>query len=153
MAKGVTRFTAAAEALGFTPEIRTMDQSTHTAQEAAAAVGCEVGAIVKSLLFLADGEPLLVLASGPTRVDSGLVGERLGVQVTMADARLVKEVTGYSIGGVPPFGHPERLRTIVDVGLLRFETVWAAAGSGTAVFGVAPERLVELTSGEVGAVG
>lgn len=149
MTGAVTRFTEAANALGFPVEVRTMDQSTHTAVDAARAVGCEVGAIVKSLVFVADGEPLLVLASGPNRVDTGLLGELFGLEVTMADARRVKEATGYSIGGVPPFGHPTRLRTLIDADLLRYGVVWAAAGSSSAVFSIEPDSLIELTVGEV----
>ena len=99
---------------GIPIEPREMDASTHTAQQAADALGCGVAAIVKSLLFEADGEPLLVLASGPNRVDTALLGALLGTPVTMADAKRVKAVTGSSIGGVPPLGHPEALRTIMD---------------------------------------
>ena len=88
-------------------------------QEAAHAVGCEVGAIVKSLVFLADGEPLIALVSGPNRVDTALLGRELAAEVTMSDARKVKEATGYSIGGVPPFGHSSKLRTVIDADLLR----------------------------------
>lgn len=148
----VERFTAAARALGLPVVVRTMGQSTHTAVEAAGAVGCEVGAIVKSLLFLADGAPLLVLASGPNRVDTAVLGRLLGAQVAMSDAKGVKSATGYSIGGVPPFGHPERLRTIIDADLLRYEVVWAAAGSATAVFSIEPDALIEFTAGEVAPV-
>ncbi|GAA3744974.1 YbaK/EbsC family protein [Leifsonia bigeumensis] len=148
----VEKFIAAANDLGFPVVVRTMDQSTHTATEAAAAVGCEVGAIVKSLLFLADGAPLLVLASGPNRVDTEILGRLLGARVAMSDARGVKAATGYSIGGVPPFGHPEPLRTVIDADLLRYEVVWAAAGSATAVFSIEPDTLIELTAGEVAPV-
>ncbi len=149
MTDAVARFTEAANALGFPVEVRTMAQSTHTAVEAAAAVGCEVGAIVKSLVFVADGEPLIVLASGPNRVDTDVLGRLLGSRISMADAKSVKSATGYSIGGVPPFGHPERLRTVIDADLLRYELVWAAGGSATAVFGIEPDALIELTAGEV----
>lgn len=149
MTDAVARFTEAAAQLGFSAEILTMDQSTHTAIEAAAAIGCEVGAIVKSLVLLADGTPLLVLASGPNRVDTALLGRELGATVAMSDAKAVKEVTGYSIGGVPPFGHRQPLRTIIDADLLRYERVWAAAGSATAVFGIDSESLIALTAGEV----
>lgn len=152
MADAIRRFTDAANALGFPVQVRTMDQSTHTATEAADAVGCEVGAIVKSLLFLADGAPLLVLASGPNRVDTEVLGRLLGAQVAMSDAKGVKAATGYSIGGVPPFGHPEPLRTVIDADLLRYEVVWAAAGSATAVFSIEPDTLIELTAGEVAPV-
>lgn len=149
MADAVARFTDAAKELGFTAQVVTMDQSTHTAVEAAEAVGCEVGAIVKSLVLLADGEPLVALVSGPNRVDTALLGRELGATVTMSDARRVKETTGYSIGGVPPFGHTSTLRTVIDSDLLRYERVWAAAGTSTAVFSIDPDSLIELTAGEV----
>lgn len=149
MADAVERFRTAMELRGERFEITTMDHSTHTAAEAAAAVGCKVGAIVKSLVFLADGEPILVLVSGPNRVDTDSVGRQLGVEITKADASRVKAATGYSIGGVPPFGHPTPVRTIVDADLLGLSELWAAAGSAVAVFPVAPNRLVELSGGEV----
>ncbi len=152
MADAVTRFTQAAMDLGYPVAVRTMDQSTHTALEAANAVGCEVGAIVKSLVFEADGAPLLVLTSGPNRVDTKLLGENLGLKIAKADADMVKQVSGFSIGGVPPFGHKSRLRTIVDADLLRFETVWAAAGAATSVFEISPDELIELSGGEVAQV-
>jgi prolyl-tRNA editing enzyme YbaK/EbsC (Cys-tRNA(Pro) deacylase) len=133
-----------------------MDESTHTAQQAADAIGCSVAAIVKSLLFLAGPEdarePVLVLASGPNRVDPGLVEGILGVPVVMSDAKTVKLVTGYSIGGVPPLGHPEPLRTVFDETLLDLAEVWAAAGSANSVFPIAPARLVELTGATVARV-
>jgi len=137
---------------GIVVEPREMDESTHTAQQAADALGCSVAAIVKSLLFEADGEPLLVLASGPNRVDTSLLAELVGVPVTMADAKRVKLVTGSSIGGVPPLGHPERLRTIMDEALLALPVVWAAAASATSVFGIEPRRLAELTEAVVARV-
>lgn len=149
MAKAVARFTEAAERLGFVPDIVTMEESTHTAIDAAKAVGCEVGAIVKSLVLLADGEVLIALVSGPNRVDTDLLGRELGVTITMSDARTVKEATGYSIGGVPPFGHTSQQRTVIDADLLRYERVWAAAGSATSVFSIDPGSLIELTAGEV----
>lgn len=149
MADAVKRFLDAAAERGIRLDVQTMDQSTHTAADAAAAIGCGVGAIVKSLLFMADDEPLLVLASGTNRVDTIGLGTRLGSPVAMADAKRVKAATGYSIGGVPPFGHPAPLRTVIDEDLLDYPEVWAAAGSATTVFGIDPERLVELTTGEV----
>jgi prolyl-tRNA editing enzyme YbaK/EbsC (Cys-tRNA(Pro) deacylase) len=149
MADAVQRFREASEILGFIPDVRTMEKSTHTAEEAAAAVGCEVGAIVKSLVFLADDEPLLVLVSGPNRVDTDALGRKLGAVIAKSDAKRVKEATGYSIGGVPPFGHPVTLRTVIDSDLLSHDQLWAAAGSATAVFPVSADSLVELTGGEV----
>lgn len=142
MATGVERFQAATSHLKL--DIRVHEESTHTAQEAADAVGAPVGAIVKSLVFLAHDEPLLVLVSGPNRVDPEALGARLGKALGKADADSVKAHTGYSIGGVPPFGHPHPLWTVMDEDLMAFETVWAAAGSPSAVFPIAPERLREL---------
>lgn len=137
---------------GVVIEVREMDDTTHTAQDAAKALGCGVEAIVKSLLFVADDEPVLVLASGPNRVDVSRIGELVGATVVMADAKLVKKATGYSIGGVPPLGHPERLRTIMDEDLLGLAEVWAAAGSAHSVFGIEPHRLAQLTSATVAKV-
>ena len=147
VAKGVDRFRARAQGLDLT--IIEHESSTHTAQEAADAVGAPVGAIVKSLLFLADESPLLVLASGPNRVDSEGLGVRLGVSLRMADADTVKEATGFSIGGVPPFGHPRELDTVMDEDFFELEQLWAAAGSATAVFAISPQRLQELSGARV----
>jgi prolyl-tRNA editing enzyme YbaK/EbsC (Cys-tRNA(Pro) deacylase) len=144
---GLERFQAATADLDLV--VSHMDQSTHTAAEAAAAVGAPVEAIVKSLLFMAHDEPLLVLASGPNRVNAEALGARLGCVVAQADARAVKAHTGWSIGGVPPFGHPTPLRTVMDEDFFRLETVWAAAGSAQSVFPITPARLQELTAAEI----
>jgi prolyl-tRNA editing enzyme YbaK/EbsC (Cys-tRNA(Pro) deacylase) len=149
----VERFLAAVAPLGLEPEVREFDESTHTAAEAAAAIGCEVSAIVKSLLFDAEGEPLLVLASGPNRVDTAALGERLGVTIGKADAAAVKRATGYSIGAVPPLGHPAPLLTVFDETLLALPVVWAAAGSATAVFAIAPAELARLTGARILPIG
>ena len=147
------RFAARLAERGIVIEPREMDDSTHTAQQAADAIGCDVAAIVKSLLFVTGDEPVLVLASGPRRVDTDVLEALLGAPVRMADARRVKDVTGSSIGGVPPLGHPRPIRTIVDEGLLQLPEVWAAAASARSVFPIAPKRLVELTDGQVARVG
>src|SRR3954470_4405694 len=141
-------------ALGEAGDVRETATSAHTAAEAAAALGVGVGAIVKSLVFTvtSDGraaEPLLVLASGPNRVDLARVRAHLGGIVGKADAATVRAATGYSIGGVPPLGHPAPLRTLVDAALLEQEMLWAAAGTATAVFPITPARLVALSGGEV----
>jgi prolyl-tRNA editing enzyme YbaK/EbsC (Cys-tRNA(Pro) deacylase) len=104
---------------------------------------------VKSLVFLADGDPLLVLVSGPNRVNVDALGERLGVTLARADADLVKSATGFSIGGVPPFGHPTPLHCVMDEDLLHQDVVWAAAGSAQEVFPLDPRRLVELSGATV----
>lgn len=139
-------------ALGIEIEAREMAESTHTAQQAADAIGCPVEAIVKSLLFRAGDDFVLVLASGPNRVDTDLVGALVGAPVSMADAKSVKLVTGYSIGGVPPLAHAQQLRTVLDETLLLLPEVWAAAGSANSVFPIAPGRLVELAGATVGRV-
>jgi len=133
---------------GATGEVRALTESTRTAQEAAAALGVPVGAIVKSLVFTADGEPVLVLASGDHQVDTTRVAAALGVeQVRRADADTVRSATGYPIGGVAPIAHPSPLRTIVDRHLAGFDVVWAAAGTPHSVFPTTYDELVRLTSG------
>lgn len=128
--------------------------STRTAAEAAAALGCAVGAIASSLVFTADGEPVLVLTSGAHRVDTGLVAPLLGAAtVRRADAHTVRTATGYAIGAVAPVGHPAPLRTLVDVALAEHEVVWAAAGHPHAVFPTSYAELVRLTGGTPAVVG
>lgn len=145
--KGVQRFLDNTPGLHF--DIREMSETTHTAQEAADAVGCPVAAIVKSLVFSIDDEPVLLLVSGPNRVNVEAVASRLGVSLGKADAAQVKEVTGYSIGGVPPFGHINAVRTFMDEDLFQIDQLWAAAGSANAVFPIAPDRLRELSTAEI----
>lgn len=146
------RFVERVALLGVAVVPRQMDDSTHTAQQAADALRCSVEAIVKSLLFIGSSGPVLVLASGPNRVDTKLVQAVLGEEVSMADARTVKTVTGSSIGGVPPFGHPQAIRTIMDETLLALPEVWAAAASQHSVFPIAPHRLAEVTSATIARV-
>lgn len=122
---------------------RRFPDATRTAAEAAAAIGCELSQICKSLIFAADGEPVLVLMDGASRVDVTAVRGVLGARkVTRADAGLVRETTGYAIGGVPPFGHRTRTRVLADRSLLGHDVVWAAAGDPHAVFPIAPQDLV-----------
>jgi prolyl-tRNA editing enzyme YbaK/EbsC (Cys-tRNA(Pro) deacylase) len=135
--------------LGLDAPVREFPEGTHTAQDAADAIGCPVAAIVKSLVFTLDDEPILVLVSGANRVDTDALGARLGGTLGKADARTVKHATGYSIGGVPPLAHPAPLRTVIDEDLLALEVLWAAAGSATAVFPLVPDELVRLSGGEV----
>lgn len=148
--KGVRRFLDRAAALGISDlEVRTLDDSAHTAAQAAEAVGTEVDAIVKSLLLLVGGAPTLALVSGGHRVDTVALAADLAADVTMADAKTVRQHAGYSIGGVPPFAHPEPLPTLLDETLLRFDTVWAAAGSAHAVFPIGVDRLRTISDGRV----
>jgi len=125
---------------------REFPEGTRTAQDAAAAIGCTVGQIVKSLVFLRDGEPILVLCSGANTVDA----RRLGLD--KADANVVRRATGFAIGGVPPYGHPAALETLVDEDLLGYDEIWAAAGTPRSVFPLTPGELVERTGGTVSRV-
>ncbi|MGW9023670.1 YbaK/EbsC family protein [Streptomyces sp. NPDC055722] len=130
--------------------IRRFPDATRTAAEAAAAIGCELGQICKSLIFTADGSPVLVLMDGASRVDLERVREVLGAaEVTRARADLVRETTGYAIGGVPPFGHRTKTRVLADRSLLDHDTVWAAAGNPHAVFPMNPEALIAHAGGTV----
>ncbi len=144
------RFLAGAEEAGMAPEILRFPEGTRTAEQAAAAVGCELGQIVKSLVFLCDGDAVLALTSGANRVDTKRLGELLGGTISRADADGVREATGYAIGGTPPFGHARQMRAVVDPALLAFETVWAAAGTPDTVFELAPDELVRASGAEVG---
>lgn len=139
--------------LGMTGEVRQLADSARTAREAAEALGVPVGAICSSLVFLLDGEPLLVLTSGAHRVDTALLGETLGGSITRADADAVRAATGQPIGGVAPVGHPAPLRTVVDVALREFDEVWAAAGHPHAVFPTTFDELVRVTGGTPHVVG
>jgi Cys-tRNA(Pro) deacylase len=124
-------------------------ESTRTAADAAAAIGTTVAQIAKSLVFLADSQPLLVIASGANRVDTKKLGTLLDARITRADADAVRQATGFPIGGVPPLGHTTPLRTLIDEDLLAFTSVWAAAGTPNAVFETTPADLVKMTNGQV----
>lgn len=140
------RFAEALDRLGLGElhsRIRRFPDATRTAAEAAAAIGCELSQICKSLIFAADGVPVLVLMDGASRVDVELVRrELMAAKVTRAKADVVRETTGYAIGGVPPFGHRTRTRVLADRSLLDHEIVWAAAGNPHAVFPMPPKDLV-----------
>lgn len=140
------RFAEALRGLGLDDLLartRRFPEATRTAAEAAAAVGCELSQICKSLVFAADQEPVLVLMDGASRVDLERVREQLGAgKVTRARADVVRETTGYAIGGVPPFGHRTRTRVLADRSLLAHDVVWAAAGTPYTVFPIAPADLV-----------
>jgi prolyl-tRNA editing enzyme YbaK/EbsC (Cys-tRNA(Pro) deacylase) len=145
------RFVAAARAAGVEPAVVRFDEETRTAADAARAIGCEVGQIVKSLVFMADGAPILALTSGPNRADPARLGEILSArEVRRASPDEARAATGFAIGGTPPFGHPERLTTLVDASLLRYDEVWAAAGSPDSVFPIDPATLLQATRGRAG---
>ncbi len=131
---------------GLHSQVRTLTDSTRTAAEAAMALGCEVGAIASSLVFLADGAPVLVLTSGSHRVDTDLLAGQLGARtITRASAADVREATGQPIGGVAPLGHPEPVPTYIDVELKKHGELWAAAGTPHAVFEISYEDLIAIT--------
>ena len=142
----------AAERYGLTVEpIEFPEKGTPTAADAAEAVDCEIGQIVNSLVFSVDGDPILCLTSGANRVSEAAIADWAGVDasaVSMASPELVREATGWAIGGVPPICHDTDLPTIFDPALLEFETVWAAAGTPTSMWSVEPERLRELAEAE-----
>jgi len=150
----VVRVQDALHAAGAQGSVRMLDESARTAAEAAAALGVEVGQITNSLVFVADGEPLLVLTSGRHRVDTAKVAELVGVaKVSRADADFVREHAGVAIGGVSPVGHPRPLRTLVDIALNDYDIVWAAAGHTHAVFPTTFDELLTLTGGTPATVG
>jgi Cys-tRNA(Pro) deacylase len=130
------------------------ETSTRTAADAAAAIGCTVGQIAKSLIFRANesGKPVLAIASGSVRVDEKRLSALLGESIGRADAEFVREHTGFAIGGVPPIGHRTPPVIFIDETLLEFETIWAAGGTPNAVFRLHPDDLVRLTGGTVAAI-
>jgi len=126
------------------------EASTRTSQDAAAAIGCTVAEIAKSLIFKsASGRPVLVIASGVNRVDAKKVRALLGEKIERADADFVRAATGYAIGGVPPVGHATPAVVLIDSDLQQFESLWAAAGTPNSVFKVTPSDLVRLTQGRI----
>jgi prolyl-tRNA editing enzyme YbaK/EbsC (Cys-tRNA(Pro) deacylase) len=149
----VDRVVAALRAGGVEAQVRRFDQPVPTAAAAAAALGCEVGAIANSLVFDADGAPLLVLASGAHRVDTGKVAALVGARrVRRATPEFVLAATGQEVGGVAPVGHPAPLRTVVDTDLAAFPVLWAGGGDHHTMFAVSYADLVRLTGGTEAAV-
>lgn len=153
MASGPERVQAALDELGLQATVVRLPDSTRTAPEAAAAVGCEVGAIAKSLLFMADGEAVLVVCSGDRRVDTKQVAKLVGAsKVEMARPDDVRRIIGYAIGGVPPVGHTTAVKTLMDSGLLRWPLVYAAAGAHDALFPIDPHKLLEASGAQLAEV-
>jgi Cys-tRNA(Pro) deacylase len=146
----VQRVVDAAATAGLEIEVREFPEGTRTAQDAADAIGVDVGQIVKSLAFSVDGTIVLALVSGSNRLDEAALATAAGgSKVRRADADAVRAATSYAIGGVPPFGHAEPLRTFVDRDLLGYDVVWAAAGTPTHVFSIVPDDLVRAAAGTV----
>lgn len=150
MPGAVERFLEAARARGLSPEVHRFPSGTRTADDAARAVGCEVGQIVKSLVFVADGQPVVALTSGRNRVDPSRLSAVLGArEVRKASAEEARAATGFAIGGTPPFGYPRPLRVLLDRDLLHHRVVWAAAGTPDAMFPIAPAQLLAASGAAV----
>jgi len=145
------RVQKAAEALGLDVTVMIMPASTHTAEQAAAAAGCTIGQIVKSLIFQGktSKKPYLLLVSGTNRVNEKAVAVTLGEPIARPDATFVRDETGFAIGGIPPLGHDRKLVPYLDADLLQYGTVWAAAGTPNAVFEVSPQALKDATGAVV----
>ena len=139
------------DSLGYNYTVIEHAKSTRTAQEAAQRAGCELGQIVKSLIFKGkeSGNPILVLTSGANRVDEKRIREYAGEAIGRADADFVRAVTGFAIGGVPPVGHIQNMDTYIDEDFLGYETVWAAAGTPNAIFELKTSDLQKMTGGKV----
>ena len=155
MSKSIRRVEAALRERGIEADVKELPDSTRTAPEAAAALGCEVAQIAKSLVFRGErsGDAVLVIASGADRVDEQRLAEVVGEPIGRADADFVRERTGFSIGGVPPVGHAQPIATFAEQRLLALNRVWAAAGTPRAVFGpVTPDELVRATGARVVAI-
>jgi Cys-tRNA(Pro) deacylase len=144
----VVRVVEAARARGLEIEPRRFPDGTKTAADAAAAIGVEIGQIVKSLIFAVDGDVVLAYVSGANQLDEKkLAAAAGGLKCSRVDADTVRAATGFPIGGVPPFGHTTHLRIFIDPDLLQFDEVWAAAGTWNDVFGIEPHKLVEASEG------
>ena len=141
---------AAARAAGLQIDVRRHPAGARTAEDAARAIGCDVAQIVKSLVFMADGAPVMALVAGSNRLDGALLAAACGATaVRRADADEVRAATGYAIGGVPPLGHATPLVVLVDEDLARFERIWAAAGTPNAVFPLTPDELLRVSGGRL----
>jgi len=139
------------KSLGYDYTVIEHAESTRTAQEAADRAGCELGQIVKSLIFKGkeSGKPILVLTSGANRVDEKRISGYAGEAIGRADADFVRTVTGFAIGGVPPFGHLQKMETYIDEDFLPYPTIWAAAGTPNAIFELETDDLQKMTNGTV----
>ncbi|MGH2382967.1 MAG: YbaK/EbsC family protein [Candidatus Limnocylindria bacterium] len=150
MHPNVSRVVAAARVTGLDVTVERFPEGTRTAADAARAVGCEVGQIVKSLVFMADDVPVLALVSGSNRVDLDRLAASLGTDAARrADGDEARAATGFAIGGIPPFGHARPITVVVDRALLAHDRLWAAAGLPDAVFAIGPDELVRVSGGRV----
>lgn len=150
-ASSAQRVQQALDQANLTTKVVELPDSTRTAREAALAVGCQVGQIVKSLIFQTQGShrPVLIMTSGINQVDEKIAGETIGEKIKLADPDYVRETTGFAIGGVSPVGHTQDLSIYVDRDLLSYDVIWAAAGTPHAVFRITPQDLVVLTEGTI----
>lgn len=143
MSRSIRRFEEAARGAGLRIEVRRFPEGTKTAEDAARAIGCDVAQIVKSLVFVADGEPVVALTSGANRVDPARLTAALGAsEARRANADEAREATGYAVGGTPPLGYARKLRAVLDEDLLAHDVVWAAAGTPDSVFPIHPRDLL-----------
>jgi Uncharacterized conserved protein len=149
MKPAAARFQVALDALGLRRSVIELPVEARTSQQAADAVGVGVGQIAKSLVFMVDGAPIMVIASGVNRVDERKLATLAGGKVRRADADTVKKATGYTIGGVPPFGHDTALRLWIDEDLLGHDLIYAAGGVPECIFPLTPEELLKATGGTV----
>jgi prolyl-tRNA editing enzyme YbaK/EbsC (Cys-tRNA(Pro) deacylase) len=150
VSSAIDRFLEAARVLGHPVEVRRFPEGTKTAEDAARAIGCEVGQIVKSLVFAADGRPVLALTSGANRVDVARLAALEGAtKVRRASPEQARIATGFAVGGTPPFGHQARIRTFLDRDLLAYQEVWAACGTPDSVFRTTPGELQRTARAEV----
>ncbi len=146
MSGAIDRFLEAARVQGIQPDVRRFPEGTKTAADAARAIGCEVGQIVKSLVFIADDRPVMAFTSGANRVDEAKLAVAVGAGTARrASPEEARKATGFAVGGTPPFGHPERLTCVVDHDLLLWDEIWAAAGTPDSVFPLSPADLLRVT--------
>lgn len=151
LSKSAQAFQEALAEKGLHVKIVEFPATTRTAQDAAQAIGCQVAQIAKSLIFRTKqtNRAILVLASGPNRVNEKTIAQQVGEEIIKADADFTREVTGYAIGGIPPLGHKQRLETYIDEDLLQHKEIWAAAGTPNAVFNLDSAVLEKLTNGKI----
>ena len=145
----IERFTESARRLGIAPRVRRFPEGTKTASAAAEAIGCDVAQIVKSLVFMADDQPVIAFTSGANRVDPSKLAQVAGAgEAPRASPEEARAATGFAVGGTPPFGHPDSLPAFIDPTLLAFQEVWAASGTPDSVFPLTPSDLVRATGAE-----
>ena len=151
--KANDRFQASCKKVGYEPDIQFFPEGTKTASDAAAAVGCDVAQIVKSLVFMTENQPILLLVSGKNRVDQDTIKLLLNAEsFEMAKPEIVRTHTGFAIGGTPPFGHTQYIRTIMDEDLTTFDEVWAAAGTPNSCFPISPTELLRIAGATLATV-